>query len=116
MLGIFALTLILIAAMGRLLSRADRELGPGQVQEIPGYALPNWRVMLTETWVRTSDILTIVTPLLVGGSVVLALLSHVGADRAINSLLMPVTVWWLGLPLALGCRCCSACCARNFRC
>ncbi len=101
-LGIFALTLILIAAMGRLLSRADRELGPGQVQEIPGYALPNWRVMLTETWVRTSDILTIVTPLLVGGSVVLALLSHVGADRIINSLLMPVTVWWLGLPLALG--------------
>ena len=42
------------------------------------------------------------TPLLVGGSVVLALLNHVGADSLINSLLMPVTVWWLGLPLALG--------------
>ncbi|MDD5175231.1 MAG: ferrous iron transporter B [Sterolibacterium sp.] len=100
--GIFALTLILIAVMGRLLSRGDRELGPGQVQEIPPYALPTWRVLLTETWERTSDILTIVTPLLVGGSVVLALLNHVGADSFINTLLMPVTVWWLGLPLALG--------------
>jgi ferrous iron transport protein B len=46
--------------------------------------------------------LTIVTPLLVGGSVVLALLNHVGADSLINTLLTPVTVWWLGLPLALG--------------
>ena len=100
--GIFALTLLLIAVMGRLLARGNQELGPGQVQDIPPYALPTWRVLLTETWERTSDILTIVTPLLVGGSVVLALLSHVGADSFINILLMPVTVWLLGLPPALG--------------
>ena len=100
--GMFALTLILIAVMGRLLSRRKRELGPGQVQEIPAYALPAWRPLLSETWARTSDILTIVTPLLVGGSVVLALLAHVGADVVVNTLLTPVTVWWLDLPLALG--------------
>lgn len=51
---------------------------------------------------RTSDILTIVTPLLVAGSVVLALLTHVGADGVINLLLLPVTTWWLGLPVVLG--------------
>ncbi len=100
--GMFALTLVVIAVMGRLLSRHKRELGPGQVQEIPAYALPTWRVLLSETWARTSDILTIVTPLLVGGSVVLALLNHVGADVVVNTLLTPVTAWWLGLPLALG--------------
>jgi ferrous iron transport protein B len=100
--AIFALTLIVIAVMGRLLSRRDRELGPGQVQDIPAYALPSWRKLLAETWERTSDILTIVTPLLVGGSVALALLNHIGADSLINTLLLPVTVWWLGLPLALG--------------
>jgi len=100
--AIFAMTLVIIGVMGRLMSRGDRELGPGQVQEIPPYALPTWRVMLAETWDRTSDILTIVTPLLVGGSVVLALLAHVGADRLVNLALTPVTVWWLGLPLALG--------------
>jgi len=101
-IGIYALTMVLIAVMGRLLSRQQREVGPGQVQEIPAYTLPHWRVMLRETWLRTSDILTIVTPLLVGGSVVLALLSHVGADGVINTLLTPLTTWWLGLPLALG--------------
>lgn len=101
-LGIFALTMLVIAGMGRLLSRRNRSPGPGRVQEIPAYALPVWRPLLAETWSRTSDILTIVTPLLVGGSVVLALLNHIGADSLVNTLLMPVTVWWLGLPLALG--------------
>jgi ferrous iron transport protein B len=100
--GMFGLTLVLIAGMGHLLSRRNREPGPGRVQEIPDYALPTWRVLLAETWERTRDILTIVTPLLVGGSVVLALLGHFGADDQVNALLRPVTVWWLGLPLALG--------------
>ncbi len=101
-IGIYALTLLLIAVLGRLLSRRQREVGPGQVQEIPAYTLPDWRAMLRETWARSSDVLTIVTPLLVGGSVVLALLGHFGADAAINTLLTPLTSWWLGLPLVLG--------------
>jgi ferrous iron transport protein B len=41
-------------------------------------------------------------PLLVLGSVVLALLAHFGADSIINTLLLPVTSWWLGLPVVLG--------------
>ena len=64
--------------------------------------MPQWRRLLTITWERTSDILTIVTPLLVLGSVVLALLAHFGADDIINTLLLPVTHWWLGLPVVLG--------------
>jgi ferrous iron transport protein B len=100
--AIFALTIVVIALMGRLLARNQRQFGPGQVQEIPPYALPHWRSMLAETWERTEDIVTIVTPLLVGGSVVLALLHHVGADAAVNTLFTPVSAWWLGLPVVLG--------------
>jgi len=99
---IFLLTMLVIAGLGQVLRRRYPRGGPGQVQEIPPYRLPRWRPMLKETWERTSDILTIVTPLLVGGSVVLALLAHVGADRYINMLLSPITTWWLGLPLVLG--------------
>jgi ferrous iron transport protein B len=72
------------------------------VQEIPSYALPAWDSLFYNTWMRTRDVLTIVTPLLVGGSVVLALLSHFGADQIINTIFTPVTHWWLGLPAALG--------------
>src|SRR3989339_1924582 len=101
-IGIYALTLVLIAVMGWLLAHRQSEVGPGQVHEIPAYTLPDWRAMLRETWARSSDVLTIVTPLLVGGSVVLALLGHFGADGAINTVLTPLTSWWLGLPLVLG--------------
>mgnify|MGYP003330960149 FL=1 len=102
MTAIFLLTMIVIALLGQVLRRRYPRGGPGQVQEIPPYRMPRWRPMLAETWARTSDILTIVTPLLVGGSVVLALLAHVGADQTINTLLAPITNWWLGLPVVLG--------------
>lgn len=104
-LGIFAifmLSLLVIAVIGQVFRRRFRDSGPGQVQEIPAYALPQWRSMFLTTWDRTKDILTIVTPLLVGGSVILALLGHFGADEIINTVLNPVTNWWLGLPVVLG--------------
>jgi len=99
---IFLLTMVVIAVLGQVLRRRYPRGGPGQVQEIPPYAWPRWRPMLRETRERTSDILTIVTPLLVAGSVVLALLAHVGADQHINAMLAPITAWWLGLPIVLG--------------
>ena len=99
---IFMLPLVVIALASKLLRRRYPLSGPGQVQEIPPYALPRWRPLLRETWNRTKDILTIVTPLLVGGSIVLALFNHFGADRVINLALTPITNWWLGLPVVLG--------------
>jgi ferrous iron transport protein B len=101
-LAIFMLTMLVIALLGKLLTRRYPDLGPGVVQEIPPYRLPDLKTLLHTTWSRTSDILTIVTPLLVGGSVVLALLSHFQADELINLALTPVTAWWLGLPVVLG--------------
>lgn len=100
--AIFILTLLVIAVAGHLLSRRYTRSGPGLIQEIPDYTLPRWRPVLTKTWKQTRDILTIVTPLLIAGSVVMALLVHYGADTLINWTLTPVTVWWLGLPVALG--------------
>ncbi len=101
-LAIFLLAMLVIALLSQLLRRRFPQSGPGHIQEIPAYAMPRWRPLLHETWLRTRDILTIVLPLLVGGSIVLALLSHIGADRTLNSLLAPITQSWLGLPIVLG--------------
>jgi ferrous iron transport protein B len=100
--AIFALTIVIIAIMGRLLTRRYPDPTPGQVQEIPAYAMPQLRPLLQGTWERTHDIVTIVTPLLIGGSVLLALLQYYQADALINTLLTPITSWWLGLPVVLG--------------
>ncbi|NWF36906.1 ferrous iron transport protein B [Mariprofundus sp. KV] len=99
---LFALSLLVIAILGRLLSHRYPEISPGLIQEIPAYGWPKMQPLLHSTWNRTSDILTIVTPLLVGGSVILALLQFYGADQVINTALAPITVWALGLPVALG--------------
>lgn len=100
--GIFMLNLLIIALLGKLLVKRYPDISPGIIQEIPSYALPKLQPVLHATWQRTQDILTIVTPLLVGGSIVLALLHYVGADMWINQALTPITVWALGLPVVLG--------------
>ncbi len=101
-LAIFISTALVIALVGKILAHRYPESSPGQVQDIPPYAMPKLRPLLRSTWNRTSDIITIVTPLLVGGSILLAMLSHFGTDQTINALLTPVTHWWLGLPAVLG--------------
>jgi ferrous iron transport protein B len=100
--AIFAVSMVLIAILGRLLSRDPKRLGPGQIQEIPALAVPSWRKVAAISWDRSRDVLTIVMPLLVVGSIVLALLHHAGGDGLINALLSPLTLGWLGLPVALG--------------
>ena len=103
--GVFALFMlapIVVSLIGKLLKRRYPETTPGMIQEIPPYALPTLRAMLANTWERSRDIVTIVLPLLVAGSIVLALLAHFGADDWINLALTPITSWWLGLPAVLG--------------
>ncbi|MDQ1313933.1 MAG: ferrous iron transport protein [Pseudomonadota bacterium] len=104
-LGVFALFMlapVVVSLVGKLLKRRYPETTPGMIQEIPAYAVPSLRALLASTWERSRDIVTIVLPLLVAGSVVLALLGYFGADAWINLALTPVTGWWLGLPVALG--------------
>ncbi len=99
---LFMLSIVVIAILGRLLSRHYPEISPGLIQEIPPYRWPALRDVLRATWQRTQDIITIVTPLLVIGSIVLAILQFYGADQLINQLLSPLTVGALGLPAVLG--------------
>ena len=99
---LFLLSLLVIALLGHLLSHRYPESSPGLIEKIPGYAWPKPASLLRLTWQRTRDIVTIVLPLLVGGSVVLALLQFAGGDVIINALLSPLTSWSLGLPLVLG--------------
>ncbi|GAB4401228.1 MAG: ferrous iron transport protein B [Rhodoferax sp.] len=100
--GLFMLTPLVVSAVGKLLRRRYPPTTPGIVQDIPPYAWPSLRTLLHDTWTRSQDILTIVLPLLLAGSVVLALLSYWGADAAINAALSPLTATVLGLPVALG--------------
>jgi len=104
-IGVFSiliLNMVVIAILSRLLVRRYPETSPGLIQDIPAYRLPHWKETIQATWLRTQDVLTIVTPLLVGGSILLALLQYHQLDQFLNQLLIPLTVWVLGLPQDLG--------------
>ncbi|MCX7897155.1 MAG: ferrous iron transporter B [Rhodocyclaceae bacterium] len=99
---LFLLAPVVLSVVGKLLKHRYPETTPGMILEIPPYGLPSVQTLLRNTWERSRDIVTIVLPLLVVGSVVLALLAHFGLERGINALLSPITSGWLGLPSALG--------------
>lgn len=101
-LAIFVAAGAVIAVLGRVLSHRGRDIDIAVVHAIPPYAWPLPGAVARETWRRSRDVLTVVMPLLVAGSVVLALLSHAGGDRFVNAILSPFTSAWLGLPAALG--------------
>jgi ferrous iron transport protein B len=99
---IFLAAGLVIALLGRLLSHRGRDIDVRIVHPVPPYAIPRLGAVALETWRRSRDVLTIVMPLLVAGSIALALLTHLGADRVMNAALAPLTTAWLGLPAALG--------------
>ena len=101
-IALFLLAPLVVGIAGKLLRYRYPETAPGMIQSIPPYTLPSLRVLLADTWGRSRDIITIVLPLLLAGSVVLGLLTHVGADRLLNLVLAPITAGWLGLPVVLG--------------
>jgi len=61
------------------------------IQEIPPYRLPSWASLGSGTWSRTKDIVTIVTPLLVAGSIVLACSATSAPTAGSTPPLLPVT-------------------------
>jgi ferrous iron transport protein B len=70
--------------------------------EIPSLKAPRLGSILRKTWLQVYSFIKFAWPLLIGGSLVLSLLSYFRADRWINDILAPLVVKGLGLPHELG--------------
>jgi ferrous iron transport protein B len=100
-LFIFALNLWVVATLGKILSILYPDVSLGLILEIPSYQIPNWRNTFSKSWCRIREFLVIAWPLLIGGSVVLALLEWGNIDIWINRILFPLT-YLLDLPEPVG--------------
>ena len=98
---IYVINLVVIAAVGRLLTKFLPQVTPGLILEIPSYKVPSLRVIGAKVWLRIYEFLRYAAPILILGSVVLGALDYLGVDRILNLAVSPVT-WLLGLPLAVG--------------
>ncbi len=100
-LGIYIFNLLVIAITGRILSGMLPEDTPGLILEMPVYRVPTMRTVLGKGWFRAKEFIVEAWPLLIIGSIILAVLNYLDYARIFNTLVRPVT-WVLGLPVEVG--------------
>ena len=101
-MGFYAVNLLVVAVVGWVISRFIKEPSPGLILEIPSLKAPRLGSILRKTWFQVYSFVKFAWPILIGGSLVLSLLSYFRADRLINDILAPLVVKGLGLPHELG--------------
>ncbi len=107
-LGFFWVTILFIINFGVifLIGRILNKLMPGQctelIMEMHEYRMPNSKVILKQTWVRTKEFVYKALPVIIVLGILLEILLIFNALEPINVILSPVTVFWLGLPSITG--------------
>ncbi len=100
-LAIYLFNLFVIAVTGKLLTKFMPEDSPGLILEMPVYRVPTLRTVVQKSWFRIREFIIEAWPVLIVGSVVLALLSFFSLTQYINVVVSPIT-WILGLPDPVG--------------
>jgi ferrous iron transport protein B len=101
-MGFYAANILIVAVVGWIISLFLKEPSPGLILEIPSLKAPRISSILRKTWLQIFSFVKFAWPILIGGSLVLSLLSYLRADRWINDVLAPLVVKGLGLPHELG--------------
>ncbi|MFX0208973.1 MAG: nucleoside recognition domain-containing protein, partial [Candidatus Hodarchaeota archaeon] len=63
---------------------------------------PNMKVVIVKTWFRLKEFIYIAMPLIIAGNVILKILEILEILDSINTILSPITVFWLDLPKETG--------------
>lgn len=101
-LALYLFDFILIVLLGRIAFRVLPGESVGMIMEMPDYHTPHLPGVLGQTWQRTKSLIWIVLPAYIAGSIVITGAYAMGVLEPINTLLSPVTVLLLGLPLLTG--------------
>jgi ferrous iron transport protein B len=100
-LGIYLFNLFMIALTARLLSKFMPETSPGLILEMPVYRVPTFRAVVNKAWWRIREFIVEAWPLLILGSIILAVFNYLNIANFFNNLVLPIS-WLLGLPKEVG--------------
>ncbi len=100
-LAIYLFNIVVIALLGKILTRLVPEDSPGLILEMPLYHLPTARSIFNKTWFRVREFIFEAWPLLIIGSAVMAVLNFYQLSAYLNVPVRPIT-WTLGLPAETG--------------
>jgi ferrous iron transport protein B len=99
---IYILDLVIIYIVGVLMNRYYPGETPGLIMEVPDLRIPVIKPTLRQSWFRIKEFLYVALPYIMLGSTMLEIIKILGWFDAINRVLSPVIVYWLGLPPITG--------------
>jgi ferrous iron transport protein B len=70
--------------------------------EMPTYRRPMLRITVSRTWFRLRDFVLMAFPVMIMGNLVIQIANLLGLLNFVQGALSPITVLWLGLPVATG--------------
>jgi ferrous iron transport protein B len=101
-LALYLFDFVLIVILGRIAFRVLPGESVGMIMEMPDYHIPHLPGVIGQTWQRTKSLIWIVLPAYIVGSIAITAAYAMGFLEPINTLLSPVTVLLLGLPVMTG--------------
>ena len=101
-LALYVVDIALIFLLGRLAMKAVPGKSTGLIMEMHGFKVPSLKVITKQTWGRTKSLIYMVFPIYIVGSAAVQALYALNVLTPISNALSPLTVGWLGLPVAAG--------------
>ena len=99
---LYLMDFALIFVLGRFAFKAVPGEPMGLIMEMPTYRWPTVKVTASRTWFRLRAFVYEAFPIMIAGNLVIQLANMIGLLEAVQEALRPVTVLWLGLPVAAG--------------
>ena len=99
---LYVVDVAIIFVLGRIAMKAVPGKSTGLIMEMSTFKMPSLKVIAKQTWTRTKSIIYVVFPIYIIGSAALQALYTLNVLTPVSNALAPLTVWWLGLPVAAG--------------
>ncbi len=99
---LYLLDFIVILILGKILAKVMPGEPTELIMEMPDYKRPAWRNLFMLTWLRLKKFIFIAAPFIIIFGMLTELIYTLGWLPYLNTLLSPITVNWLGLPLITG--------------
>ena len=101
-IALYAIDLALIFILGRIAFKVVPGEPMGLIMEMPPFRWPTLRVTASKTWFKLKDFVHTAFPIIVIGNLLIQVADLIGLLDLIQGFLSPITVLWLGLPMATG--------------
>jgi len=100
--ALYILDFALVFLLGRIAFKVVPGEPMGLIMEMPTYRSPTLKVTASRTWFRLKGFVYEAFPIIIAGNLVIQLAHMAGLLDVVQEALRPITVLWLGLPVATG--------------